>query len=72
MPCPSRSTRDFAERRIIPTCLSCKVYDMKLLQPDILPNHFAMMDEIEADMKTIYRMLVFTPELQASTFYNVL
>lgn len=45
---------------------------MKLLQPDILPNHFAMMDEIEADMKTIYRMLVFTPELQASTLYNVL
>ncbi len=40
---------------------------MKLLQPDILPKHFAMMDEIETDMKTIYRTLVFTPELQATT-----
>ncbi len=40
---------------------------MKLLQPDLLPRHFPLMDEIETDLKTIYRMLVFTPELQAKT-----
>lgn len=40
---------------------------MKLLSPSILPKHFPVMDEIEANIKTIFRMLVFTPALQANT-----
>jgi hypothetical protein len=38
---------------------------MKLLAPELIPDHFEVMDEIEADRKNIYRKLVFSPALQA-------
>ncbi len=38
---------------------------MKLLAPELIPRNFELLAEIERDTKSIYRMLVFSPELQA-------
>lgn len=40
---------------------------MKLIDPTLLPKRFPLMAEIEADMKAIHRMLVFSPEAGAVT-----
>jgi len=38
---------------------------MQLLPPDVLPREFPQMAEIEANMKAIFRAILFSPTLQA-------
>ncbi len=39
---------------------------MKVLPPEVLPDRLPQMGDIESDMKQIFRMLIFSPELQAT------
>lgn len=39
---------------------------MKLLAPELLPSDYPLIAEIELDMKSIFRTLVFSPELKAA------
>lgn len=43
---------------------------MKLLAPALIPRNFDLLSEIEDGMKGIYRMLVFSPELQAGNLLH--
>ncbi len=40
---------------------------MQMMSPDILPDDFTLMGEIDADMKSVIRMIVFSPSLHAAT-----
>ncbi len=39
---------------------------MKLLPPDLVPSHFPQIPPIDEDLRSVYRLIVFSPDLQAT------